>query len=55
MQVYGLPLKDVIQEMFGDGIMSAVDFTIDVDKEADPQGDRVKVTMSGKFLPYKKW
>ena len=52
--VYGLPLKDVIQEMFGDGIMSAIDFTLDVVKEADPKGDRVKITMSGKFLPYKK-
>jgi len=55
MQVYGLPLKEVIQEMFGDGIMSAIDFTMQVDKEADPKGDRVKITMSGKFLPYKKW
>jgi cyanate lyase len=55
MQVYGLPLKDIIQEMFGDGIMSAIDFTIDVDKECDPKGERVKITMSGKFLPYKKW
>ena len=55
MQVYGLPLKDVIQEKFGDGIMSAIDFTIDVDKVEDPAGNRVKVTMCGKFLPYKKW
>ncbi len=55
LQVYGLPLKDVIQEMFGDGIMSAIDFTLEVEKEADPKGDRVKVTMSGKFLLYKKW
>ena len=55
LQVYGLPLKDVIQEMFGDGIMSAIDFTLDVEKEADPKGDRVKITLSGKFLPYKKW
>ena len=55
MQVYGLPLKDVIQEMFGDGIMSAIDFTMQVEKEADPKGDRVKITMSGKFLPYKRW
>ena len=55
MQVYGLPLKDVIQEKFGDGIMSAIDFTMEVEKEADPKGDRVKITMSGKFLPYKKW
>ena len=55
MQVYGLPLKDVIQEKFGDGIMSAIDFTLEVDKVEDPAGDRVKVTMCGKFLPYKKW
>ena len=55
MQVYGMPMKDVIQEKFGDGIMSAIDFTLDIDKVADPAGDRVKVTMCGKFLPYKKW
>ncbi|MBD2094600.1 cyanase [Trichocoleus sp. FACHB-591] len=55
MQVYGMPLKEVIQEKFGDGIMSAIDFTMDVEKETDPKGDRVKLTMSGKFLPYKKW
>ncbi len=55
IQVYGFPLKSVIQEKFGDGIMSAIDFTMDVDKEVDPQGDRVKLTMSGKFLHYKKW
>jgi cyanate lyase len=55
MQVYGMPMKAVIHEKFGDGIMSAIDFTLDIDKEEDPKGDRVKVTMSGKFLPYKKW
>jgi cyanate lyase len=55
MQVYGMALKDVIQEKFGDGIMSAIDFSLDVDKVPDPAGDRVKVTMCGKFLPYKKW
>ncbi len=55
LQVYGLPLKEVIQEIFGDGIMSAIDFTMEVEKEADPKGDRVKITMSGKFLPYKRW
>ncbi len=55
MQVYGMPLKTVIHEKFGDGIMSAIDFTIDVEKEEDPKGDRVKVVMCGKFLPYKKW
>ena len=55
MQVYGMPMKDVIQEKFGDGIMSAIDFTINVDKVEDPKGDRVKVSMCGQFLPYKKW
>ncbi len=55
MQVYGMPLKAVIHEKFGDGIMSAIDFTLNVEKEEDPKGDRVKLIMSGKFLPYKKW
>lgn len=55
MQVYGMPLKSVIHEKFGDGIMSAIDFTLDVDKIEDPNGDRVKITMCGKFLSYKKW
>ena len=55
LQVYGLPLKDVIQERFGDGIMSAIDFTLPVDKQPDPKGYRVVVTMNGKFLPYRKW
>ena len=55
MQVYGMPLKAIIHEKFGDGIMSAIDFTLDVEKEEDPKGDRVKVIMSGKFLAYKKW
>ena len=54
-QVYGTTLKALIQEMFGDGIMSAIDFTMDVAKQEDPKGDRVVVTMNGKFLPYKKW
>lgn len=55
MQVYGFPFKAIVHEKFGDGIMSAIDFTMDVEKESDPKGDRVKVTMSGKFLPYKIW
>ena len=55
MQVYGMPMKEVIHETFGDGIMSAIDFTLDIEKVEDPKGDRVKVTMNGKFLPYKKW
>jgi len=53
--VYGETLKEVIQEKFGDGIMSAIDFSMDVDKQEDPKGDRVVVTMNGKFLPYKTW
>jgi cyanate lyase len=55
MQIYGMPMKDIIQEKFGDGIMSAIDFTLDIEKQEDPKGDRVKVIMNGKFLPYKKW
>ena len=56
MQVYGMPLKEIIHEKFGDGIMSAIDFTVSVDREEDYEyGDRVRVTMSGKFLPYRRW
>lgn len=55
MQVYGMPIKAVVHDKFGDGIMSAIDFTLDVEKVEDPKGDRVKVVMCGKFLPYKKW
>jgi cyanate lyase len=54
-QVYGTTMKAIIHEMFGDGIMSAIDFKIDIQKEADPKGDRVVVIYNGKFLPYKKW
>lgn len=54
-QVYGTTIKAVIQDKFGDGIMSAIDFTMDIDKKEDPNGDRVVITMDGKFLPYKKW
>ena len=53
--VYGGTLKEIIHEKFGDGIMSAIDFTMDIDKVEDPKGDRVKVTLNGKFLPYRKW
>ena len=55
MGVYGQTLKEVIQEKFGDGIMSAIDFSLDVDKQEDAKGDRVVITMNGKFLPYKSW
>jgi cyanate lyase len=54
-QVYGTAIKAVIHEMFGDGIMSAIDFEIDIQKKSDPKGDRVVVTYNGKFLPYRKW
>lgn len=52
-QVYGAAIKELIHEEFGDGIMSAIDFTCAVERVADPAGDRVKVTYDGKFLPYK--
>jgi cyanate lyase len=55
VQVYGTTLKELIHEKCGDGIMSAIDFEMYVDKLADPKGDRIKVTMHGKFLPYRKW
>jgi cyanate lyase len=54
-QVYGTTIKAIIHEMFGDGIMSAIDFEIDIQKKEDPKGDRVVVTLNGKFLPYRKW
>lgn len=54
-QVYGTTLKELIHEKFGDGIMSAIDFEMDVERMPDPKGDRVKVTLHGKFLPYRKW
>ena len=55
MQVYGMPIKAVVHEKFGDGIMSAIDFSVEVEKVEDPKGDRVQIVMCGKFLPYKKW
>jgi cyanate lyase len=54
-QIYGVSIKAIIQEKFGDGIMSAIDFKMDIQKKEDPKGDRVIVTMNGKFLPYNKW
>jgi cyanate lyase len=53
--VYGETIKELIHEKFGDGIMSAIDFTMNIDKQEDAKGDRVLVTISGKFLPYKSW
>jgi cyanate lyase len=54
-QVYGTTIKAIIHEMFGDGILSAIDFEMDIQRKEDPKGDRVVITMNGKFLPYKKW
>ncbi len=53
--VYGTTIKELIHEKFGDGIMSAIDFTMHLERVEDPKGDRVKITMNGKFLPYKTW
>ena len=53
--VYGETIKELIHEQFGDGIMSAIDFTMQIKKQEDPKGDRVVVTLNGKFLPYKSW
>ena len=55
LQVYGPTIKELIHEEFGDGIMSAIDFKMDLKREANPLGDRVSITMSGKFLPYKTY
>ena len=55
VSVYGTTLKELIHEDFGDGIMSAIDFSMDLQRENDPKGDRVSVVMSGKFLPYKMY
>lgn len=53
VNVYGTTIKELIHEEFGDGIMSAIDFSMQIEREADPKGDRVNVVLSGKFLPYK--
>jgi cyanate lyase len=55
VSVYGTTIKELIHEEFGDGIMSAIDFSMDIQREADPKGDRVQVVLSGKFLPYKSY
>ena len=55
VNVYGSTIKELIHEEFGDGIMSAIDFSMDITREPDPKGDRVKVVLSGKFLPYKTY
>ncbi|WP_193073288.1 cyanase [Pseudomonas sp. FME51] len=55
VSVYGTTIKELIHEEFGDGIMSAIDFSMDIQRQADPKGDRVQVVLSGKFLPYKSY
>ncbi len=55
VQVYGTTWKELIQEEFGDGIMSAIDFDMAIERQPDPKGDRVKLTLSGKFLPFKEY
>jgi len=55
VQVYGTTWKEIIQEEFGDGIMSAIDFEMTIERQPDPKGDRVKISMNGKFLPYKRF
>ena len=55
ISVYGTTFKELIHEEFGDGIMSAIDFSMSLTREPDPKGDRVRITMSGKFLPYRTY
>ncbi|AVA35861.1 cyanase [Cupriavidus metallidurans] len=55
VSVYGTTIKELIHEEFGDGIMSAIDFSMDIQRTEDPKGDRVNVVLSGKFLPYKSY
>ena len=55
VSVYGTTIKELIHEEFGDGIMSAIDFSMDIQRESNPNGDRVQVVLSGKFLPYKSY
>lgn len=55
VNVYGSSIKELIHEEFGDGIMSAIDFSMDISREPNPNGDRVHIVMSGKFLPYKMY
>ncbi len=55
VSIYGTTFKELIHEEFGDGIMSAIDFKMDLQREADPKGDRVKIVMSGKYLQYKTY
>ncbi len=55
VQVYGATIRELVGEEFGDGIVSAIDFELDVERVADPKGDRAVLTLNGKFLPYRVW
>ena len=55
VNVYGTSIKELIHEEFGDGIMSAIDFSMEISRTPDPKGDRVHIVMSGKFLPYRMY
>ena len=55
VNVYGTTIKELIHEEFGDGFMSAIAFSMDIQRQSDPKGDRVNVVLSGKFLPYKSY
>ena len=55
VQVYGGTIHELVREEFGDGIVSAIDFELSVERVPDPKGDRVRITLNGKFLPYRTW
>lgn len=55
LQVYGEAIRELVREEFGDGIVSAIDFELDIDRKEDPKGDRVVITLDGKFLPYRRF
>jgi cyanate lyase len=55
VQVYGSTIHELVREEFGDGIFSAIDFEFDLERVPDPKGDRVRITLNGKFLPYRTW
>jgi len=55
VQVYGGAITELVREEFGDGIISAIDFELDFERRTDPRGDRVRLTLDGKFLPYRVW
>lgn len=55
VQVYGRTIHELVREEFGDGIVSAIDFEMSLERVPDPKGDRVRITLNGKFLPYRIW